>query len=205
MYRQAVDSNALILDTANHRDVNTEPAVEKPPKLSKSQLRKQKQVQEELANRHKRAEVAWLNAVFSKLMHGKPGTPSHSALLVVQVYASLQQHALSDAQHAFIMPAHMLGQSETKRQQLRRALHHQQAGIAQPVGAQLEKERHVETAELDPLSAAQVTFAYCLSVMYTAYLLCMHSSMPKLFIVPLLRKCYTLQAKSATVMWTSVA
>ena len=54
------------------------------------------------------------------------------------------------------MPAHMLGQSESKRQQLRRALHHQQAGLALPEGSQLERERHVEAAELDPLSAAQV-------------------------------------------------
>ena len=74
----------------------------------------------------------------------------------MQVYATLQQHALSDSQHALIMPAHMLGQSETKRQQLRRALHHQRAGIALPEGSQLERERHVETAELDPMSAAQV-------------------------------------------------
>ena len=55
-----------------------------------------------------------------------------------------------------MMPAHMLGQSESKRQQLRRALHHQQAGLALPEGSQLERERHVEAAELDPLSAAQV-------------------------------------------------
>lgn len=75
----------------------------------------------------------------------------------LQVYATLQQHALSDSQHALIMPAHMLGQSETKRQQLRRALHHQRAGIALPEGSQLERERHVETAELDPMSAAQVS------------------------------------------------
>ncbi len=74
----------------------------------------------------------------------------------MQVYTTLQQHALSDSQHALIIPAHMLGQSETKRQQLRRALHHQRAGIALPEGSQLERERHVETAELDPMSAAQV-------------------------------------------------
>ena len=55
-----------------------------------------------------------------------------------------------------MMPAYMLGQSESKRQQLRRALHHQQAGLALPEGSQLERERHVEAAELDPLSAAQV-------------------------------------------------
>ena len=75
---------------------------------------------------------------------------------ILQVYATLQQHALSDSQHALMMPAHMLGQSESKRQQLRRALHHQQAGLALPEGSQLERERHVEAAELDPLSAAQV-------------------------------------------------
>ncbi len=80
-----------------------------------------------------------------------------AARLPMQVYVTLQQHALSDSQHALIMPAHMLGQSETKRQQLRRALHHQRAGIALPEGSQLERERHVETAELDPMSAAQVS------------------------------------------------
>ena len=74
----------------------------------------------------------------------------------MQVFATLQQHALSDSQHALIVPAHMLGQSETKRQQLRRALHHQRAGIALPEGSQLERERHVEAAELDPLSTTQV-------------------------------------------------
>ena len=73
-----------------------------------------------------------------------------------QVFATLRQHALSDSQHALIVPAHMLGQSETKRQQLRRALHHQRAGIALPEGSQLERERHTEAAELDPLSTAQV-------------------------------------------------
>ena len=75
----------------------------------------------------------------------------------MQVYASLQQHALSESQHALIMPAHMLGQTETKRQQLRRALHHQRAGLDLPEGAQLERERHVETAELDPLGNSRVT------------------------------------------------
>ena len=55
-----------------------------------------------------------------------------------------------------MLPAHMLGQSESKRQQLRRALRHQQAGLALPEGSQLERERHIETAELDPLSVAQV-------------------------------------------------
>lgn len=50
----------------------------------------------------------------------------------------------------------MLGQSESKRQQLRRALHHQQAGLALPEGSQLERQRHVQAAELDPLSAMQV-------------------------------------------------
>lgn len=59
-----------------------------------------------------------------------------------------------------MMPAHMLGQSESKRQQLRRALHHQQAGLALPEGSQLERERHVEAAELDPLSATQVLTAH---------------------------------------------
>ena len=54
------------------------------------------------------------------------------------------------------MPANMLGQTETKCQQLRRALHHQRAGLDLPDGAQLEQERHVETAELDPLSNSQV-------------------------------------------------
>ena len=56
------------------------------------------------------------------------------------------------------MPAHMLGQSESKRQQLRRALHHQRAGLPLPEGSQLERERHVETAELDPLGASQVDY-----------------------------------------------
>ena len=82
----------------------------------------------------------------------------------LQVYATLQQHALSDSQHALMMPAHMLGQSESKRQQLRRALHHQQAGLALPEGSQLERERNVEAAELDPLSAAQVHFIAQMSV-----------------------------------------
>ena len=63
-----------------------------------------------------------------------------------------------------MMPAHMLGQSESKRQQLRRALHHQQAGLALPEGSQLERERHVETAELDPLSAAQVHVIICIPI-----------------------------------------
>ncbi|DBB17318.1 TPA: hypothetical protein ACH3X3_014362 [Trebouxia sp. C0006] len=126
--RDAEDSNALILAPADKVEEDSDVPAIKAPKLSKSQLRKQKKVHEEVQKRQQRA----------------------------QVYATLQQHALSDSQHALIMPAHMLGQSETKRQQLRRALHHQRAGIALPEGSQLERERHVETAELDPMSAAQV-------------------------------------------------
>lgn len=125
--RDAEDSNALILAPADNVQEDSDVPEIKAPKLSKSQLRKQKKVHEEVQKRQQRA----------------------------QVYATLQQHALSDSQHALIVPAHMLGQSETKRQQLRRALHHQRAGIALPEGSQLERERHVETAELDPMSAAQ--------------------------------------------------
>ncbi|DBA75145.1 hypothetical protein WJX77_004936 [Trebouxia sp. C0004] len=125
--RDTEDSNALILAPADNAEEDSDVPAIKAPKLSKSQLRKQKKVHEEVQKRQQRA----------------------------QVYATLQQHALSDCQHALIMPAHMLGQSETKRQQLRRALHHQRAGIALPEGSQLERERHVETAELDPMSAAQ--------------------------------------------------
>ena len=177
-----------MLETASHQNGNTEPETAQPPKLSKSQLRKQKKVQEEHAKREKRAEVGCLHAVHRRLymacvahhltsslwLPGAMHRSLHTARmahhltsipgLYMQVYASLQQHALSDAQHALIMPAHMLGQSETKRQQLRRALHHQRAGIAQPDGAQLERERHVQTAELDPLSAAQVTVSHSLLI-----------------------------------------
>lgn len=39
----------------------------------------------------------------------------------------------------------MLGQSETKRQQLRRALHHQRAGIALPEDSRLEQERRPQS------------------------------------------------------------
>ena len=74
----------------------------------------------------------------------------------LQVYESLKQHSLSDAHHALIMPAHMLGQSETKRQQLRRALHHQRAGIALPEGSRLEQERH-QTAMPAPSARSEVT------------------------------------------------
>ncbi|KAL0028239.1 hypothetical protein WJX79_003509 [Trebouxia sp. C0005] len=126
--RDVGDSNALILAPADIVEEDSDVSPIQAPKMSKSQLRKQKKVHEEVQKRQQRA----------------------------QVYATLQQHALSDSQHALIMPAHMLGQSETKRQQLRRALHHQRAGIALPEGSHLERERHVETAELDPMSAVQV-------------------------------------------------
>ncbi|KAA6424230.1 MAG: ATP-dependent RNA helicase kurz [Trebouxia sp. A1-2] len=125
--RDVGDSNALILAPADIVEEDSDVSPIQAPKMSKSQLRKQKKVHEEVQKRQQRA----------------------------QVYATLQQHALSDSQHALIMPAHMLGQSETKRQQLRRALHHQRAGIALPEGSHLERERHVETAELDPMSAVQ--------------------------------------------------
>ena len=56
--REAVDSNALILGTARHQDADDSPTSSvKAPKLSKSQLRKQKKVQEEHAKREKRAQV----------------------------------------------------------------------------------------------------------------------------------------------------
>ena len=54
------------------------------------------------------------------------------------------------------MPAHMLGQSETKRQQLRRALHHQRAGVALPEGSRLEQERQ-QTAMPAPSATHEVT------------------------------------------------
>lgn len=74
----------------------------------------------------------------------------------LQVYDSLKKHSLSDAQHALILPAHMLGQTETKRQQLRRALHHQRAGIALPEGARLEHERRAEAVLPQLMQQAQV-------------------------------------------------
>ena len=40
----------------------------------------------------------------------------------------------------------MLGQSETKRQQMRRALQHQRAGIALPDGSRLEQQRPLQSA-----------------------------------------------------------
>ena len=57
-HRKAVDSNALILRDARHQDADDSPTPSvKAPKLSKSQLRKQKKVQEEHAKREKRAQV----------------------------------------------------------------------------------------------------------------------------------------------------
>lgn len=155
------DSNALILEAAQRIQDQTDAPKGKIPKLSKFQLRKQKKVQEEQIKRQQRAEVCnHFTGTASTMLLGFVLSLCDGSCqrlnCKVQVYTTLQQHALSETQHALMMPAHMLGQSESKRQQLRRAMHHQQAGLALPEGSQLERERHVQAAELDPLSASQV-------------------------------------------------
>lgn len=56
--REVADSNALILTPAHKDEDDAVPAPEvKAPKLSKSQLRKQRKVQEEHTKRQQRAQV----------------------------------------------------------------------------------------------------------------------------------------------------
>ncbi len=55
--RKAVDSNALILTPADKAAEDSDVPEIRAPKLSKSQLRKQKKVQEEIIKREQRAQV----------------------------------------------------------------------------------------------------------------------------------------------------
>ncbi|KAG2499784.1 hypothetical protein HYH03_002081 [Edaphochlamys debaryana] len=77
---------------------------EEAPELSKSQLRKLKQVQ---LKKERRDNIS-------------------------QVLATLNAHAASDAALALMRPLHQRGQRETKKQRLRRELQMQRAGLAAP-------------------------------------------------------------------------
>ena len=55
--RDAEDSNALILAPADKVEEDSDVPAMKAPKLSKSQLRKQKKVHEEVQKRQQRAQV----------------------------------------------------------------------------------------------------------------------------------------------------
>lgn len=55
--RDAEDSNALILAPADNVEEDSDLPAIKAPKLSKSQLRKQKKVHEEVQKRQQRAQV----------------------------------------------------------------------------------------------------------------------------------------------------
>ncbi|KAG2437050.1 hypothetical protein HYH02_011311 [Chlamydomonas schloesseri] len=82
-------------------------AAEPEPELSKSQLRKLKQVQ---LKKERRENLS-------------------------QVLATLNEHAASDSALALLRPLHQRGHRETKKQRLRRELQLQRAGIAPAVAA----------------------------------------------------------------------
>lgn len=64
-----------------------------------------------------------------------------SNLPLAQVLATLAEHSLDDSQRAFLRPTSGLGQKDTKRQALRRALLHEKAGLPLPAGVRLHEER----------------------------------------------------------------
>ncbi len=73
--RDAEDSNALILAPADNVEEDSDVPAIKAPKLSKSQLRKQKKVHEELQKREQRAQVCSIqrsNDYACNLVHSSP-------------------------------------------------------------------------------------------------------------------------------------
>jgi len=76
--RDAEDSNALILAPADKVEEDSDVPAIKAPKLSKSQLRKQKKVHEEVQKRQQRAQVCFIqrtNDYVWNFVHSSPRLP----------------------------------------------------------------------------------------------------------------------------------
>lgn len=65
--RAAEDSNALVLAPTDNVEEDSDVPAIKAPKLSKSQLRKQKKVQEEVQKRRQRAQVCFIHSKDKRL------------------------------------------------------------------------------------------------------------------------------------------
>ncbi|GAB4819939.1 hypothetical protein N2152v2_006985 [Parachlorella kessleri] len=127
--RVPTDSNAAVLpakpadvvaDAGQLGDVQQQDTEQLPEKqLSKSQQRKLRRIQEEKERKSRRVEVL----------------------------QALSQHQLKAEELQLLRPVASLGQKETKRQALRRALQLERAGLPVPKGARLLQERRTGREE----------------------------------------------------------
>ncbi|GAQ88491.1 DEAH-box RNA helicase [Klebsormidium nitens] len=106
-------SNALVLAGSKKRRREDGPQKESAAVLSKNQKRKLRRLQEEKDAREKRAAVL----------------------------ASLEQHRLSEEQQRLLRPSGALGQAETLKQKLHRAMQFQKVGLEAPADSRLFRER----------------------------------------------------------------